>query len=568
MERPRTPFLRFLLEASVHLDGARDADKALRRALSIAREAFDAEEACLAVPEFGERRPKIYASSSPGADWSKEPFNDFLAGRRPRLGSTRMYAAIERRGRTWGVLALRNLEQRFDKDALKDMARVGTHLSRIIERIDRARIAEVRARIDRKMMEQLRPLDLFYQVLHGLRTLTHYDHSAALLIQAGEGHVFEVVAEQVSWRKGPSLRIDRRLELDEAAGRLLERGEILGLDRRRGAWAEWGGREDAVSLAALVEGEGAEGQAMSVLVAPFTTRGEASSREKVAALVVAARFPGSLGRYEAELVQRFLPVAVVAIRNLERATTLEASVLEAESRNALATLARGVSHDVNNAIGAVVPRVQQMEVDVREGQIEQELFLQDLADIRAAIEVCRRIFGGLLSYSRNAAVTSGLGSVPKALADMRSVLSESLERRGVELVIEAPEGPPPLHCSQMDLDQLILNLASNARDAMPSGGRLEIVVGVEGSKLVLTISDNGVGIPAKDLPRVKEPFFTTKKHGNGLGLSICRAILWRMRGEMKVTSEEGEGTCVKIVLPAKHEGLGNSGDSKTWGAGL
>ena len=550
MDPPGSPFLRFLLEASVHLDGARDADKALRSALRIVRESFAADEACLAVPSFGEKRATIYASQPAEAKWGKESFASFLAGRRPRLGATRLYIALERRGRPWAVLALRNGRRRFDKGDLRDAARVGTSLSRVVERIDRARIAEVRARIDRKMMEQLRPLDLFYQVLHGLRSLTRYDHSAAVLIQERGGDLLEVVAEQVSWRKGPSERIGRRLAIGEAANRVLERGEVLGFDRRRGAWSEWRGRAEALPLAALCEGNGGEVEPMSVLVAPLATR-----QENLGALVVAACTPGSLGKYEAELVQRFLPVAAVAIRNLGRAANLEASVLEAESRSALAALARGVSHDVNNAIGAVLPRVQQLAVEARAGGIEPGQLITDLEDIEGSLQICRRIFGGLLSYARNAAEAGSVGSLERAIEGVRAVLQEGLERSGIELVLGLPANLPAVRCSQSDLDQLVLNLAHNAREAMPSGGRLEISVRWKGPSARIAISDSGVGIRAADLPRVKEAFFTTKKHGNGLGLSICRAILWRMRGEMEMESAPGRGTRIELCLPlASDEG--------------
>lgn len=545
MDRPQSPFLRFLLEASVHLDGARDVDKAMRGALRITREAFEADEVCFATPRFGEKRFHIYASQPTQASWEKEAFRDFMAGRRPRLGATRLYAMIERRGRPWGVLALRNRERRFKKFFLKDIARVGTSLSRTIERLDRARIAEVRARVDRKMMEQLRPLDLFYQVLHGLRTLTHYDHSAAVLIQPAEESSFEVVAEQISWRKGPSERIGKSVTLGEEARRLLERGEIVGLDRKRGDWRAWSARPEATELVALIDkAESEEQRAMSLLVAPFVTRDENHG-----ALVVAARVPGSLGPYEADLVRRFLPVAAVAIRNLEWATSLEASVLEAESRNALATLARGVSHDVNNALGAILPRVQQMEEELGMNQFEPELFQEDLADIRAGLQVCRRIFGGLLTYARNSAVAGQVGSLKQAVDGMCAVLCERMEARGIQVDFEGLEGLPTVRCTQADLDQLVLNLSDNALDAMPQGGRLQLVARLEEGELRFTILDTGIGIPSEHLPRVKEAFFTTKKHGNGLGLSICRAILWRMGGKLKLDSNLGRGTRVELTLP-------------------
>ena len=550
MDPPTTPFVRFQTEAVVHLDEVRDADRALKRALKIAREAFGADEACLATLRPGEGRARIYASLPGGALWKKEPFVPFLEGRRPRLSRTRLFASITRRTRAWGVLALRNRSRRFDRSAVRDAARMGSSLSRIIQRIDDARLAEIRARLDRKMMEQLRPLDLFYQILHGLRTLTRYDHSAAVLIREADSLRFEVVAEQVSWRKAKSQRIGDKLLVEAPALGMLQRGEVLGFARRGERWKEWAGRDEARPLASLVSEEGGDDGklAAAVLAAPLGTREHTSG-----ILLVAACHPGSLDRYEADRLQRFLPVASVAIRNMGRATSLEEGILEAERRNALATLARGVSHDVNNAFGSVLPLVQQMIEDVRSGHLDPEEILRDLQQVEGSLQVCRRIFGGMLSLAHGAVRTIGEGNLQRAVEGMRAVLESSLQSRGVQLQVELAPDLPFVRGSQSDLEQLILNLTTNARDAMPGGGTLRIHAALEEGAVVVSIEDTGDGIPAEHLSRIKEPFFTTRSQGTGLGLAICRSILWRMRGEMKVESEVGRGTTVRLRLPIAGE---------------
>ena len=84
---------------------------------------------------------------------------------------------------------------------------------------------------------------------------------------------------------------------------------------------------------------------------------------------------------------------------------------------------------------------------------------------------------------------------------------------------------------------------------MPAGGTLSIRTDLAGDKLAITIADTGCGIPPEHVARIQEPFFTTKRNGSGLGLSICRSIIWNVGGEMKIESCQGVGTQIKLVLP-------------------
>ena len=108
--------------------------------------------------------------------------------------------------------------------------------------MDRERMLEVRDRIDRKIMEQIHPKDLFYQILDGLRSLTHYDHSSALLIRENGEDTLRVVAEQISWTKARSHRIGLTLPLDSALQPTLASAQIHGFDRRGDDWSEWTGK--------------------------------------------------------------------------------------------------------------------------------------------------------------------------------------------------------------------------------------------------------------------------------------------------------------------------------------
>ncbi|MFT5152109.1 MAG: two-component system NtrC family sensor kinase, partial [Planctomycetota bacterium] len=545
MERPQSQYLRFLLEASVHLEEVRDADKALKNAVRLARDAFEADEASLSVVPPGQSKATVRVSLPGGALWESEPLVGFLNGKRPRLTPRLLLASIERRGRPWGVLALRNRSKDFTKGSLREVTRLAGYLSRFIQRIDRMRLAEVREKLDRKMMEQLRPRDLFYQILHGLRSLTRYDHSASILTYDDATNSLKVAAAQVTWRKGASRLIGSKVTLHGDTRALLLAGGVHAFDRKSGRWWALDGKKEALPLADLLatdhEREQGERQAKSRLVAPLV-----ANDGLLGVLEIASCHPGCMGIFEAELVKRFRPVAAVAMSNMGRTTSLETGILEAERKNALATLARGVSHDVNNAFGSVLPIVQQLIVEAKEGRIRQDEVVDDLAQIEASLQVCRRIFGGMLSLAQGIARSVGEGDLARAIEGTTAVLEESMRRQGIDLEVNVQSGLPLLRGPQSDLEQLLLNLASNACDAMSRGGRLGINATLRNDHLIVSIEDTGVGISESDLGRVKEPFYSTKKNGTGLGLSICRSVVWKMRGKMKIDSEVGSGTTITL----------------------
>jgi signal transduction histidine kinase len=107
---------------------------------------------------------------------------------------------------------------------------------------------------------------------------------------------------------------------------------------------------------------------------------------------------------------------------------------------------------------------------------------------------------------------------------------------------------------QADLEQLLLNLLSNARDATRAGESLSIRATCAGEMLDLVVEDSGCGIPREHLARIQEPFFTTKADGHGLGLAICRSIVAQMRGHLSIESTPGVGTRVRASFPISEEG--------------
>jgi signal transduction histidine kinase len=412
---------------------------------------------------------------------------------------------------------------------------------------------DVRARLDCKLMEQLRPKDLFYQILHGLRSLTDYDHSAALLIYEGGTRTLEVAAEQIAWQKRKSQKVGLRLPLSDELLGLLQRNVVYGFDRAGDGWRAWGeGR--GLALAQLLDYNPAQPGASrpresSLLCAPLASR-----EGLLGVLKVAATHQGALAPYEAKLVSHFLPQVSFALQISQRTESLQQKIIAAHRKHAMADLARGVSHDVNNALGAVLPLVQQMQADIRSGGVNPGVLAQDLGTVEQSVQVCRRIFGGMLSLARGAARNAGEASVGQAVECTRTILKDSLDRRAVEVVVELEPDLPAVHGVQADLDQLLLNLVSNSRDAMPQGGRLEVRARRQEGSVELVVEDSGCGIPPEHLAKIQEPFFSTKADGTGLGLAICRSIVWQMRGTLDLRSTPGKGTRVAAVLPAYQPG--------------
>jgi len=121
----------------------------------------------------------------------------------------------------------------------------------------------------------------------------------------------------------------------------------------------------------------------------------------------------------------------------------------------------------------------------------------------------------------------------------------------IQLAIETPPDPVHVLADHSQLEQVLMNLAVNARDAMPLGGALSISTSVDGATVILRVADTGNGVPPGIIERLFEPFFTTKEvgKGTGLGLSTVYGIIKQSGGDIQVTSEVGEGTVFTITLP-------------------
>ena len=542
--------VRLLRELSGHLGNVRDDDRVLRFALRSLREFFEASQACVAVRTAGGGLDIPYEIPY-GASWDHTLLSAFLRGEFPRIPFDSLIVPLDRRRRRWGALCLRRADRDFERGDGRQLRFIAEHIEQRLERIDHDRVREARSRIDQKVTEALRPHDLFYQVLHTLRALTRYDHSSTLLMATDGGRSLKVAAEQIAWTKARSRRIGFKIGLSARASSLLKVSGTTGFRRDGSRWHAWRGPDEAVALAQVLEystgPDASEAPAESaILCAPIVTRDGV-----IGAIRVASIDTSILDEYELELVGRFTPHASMAIQYLQRTEHLKRRMLEAERRNALANLARGVSHDVNNALGSILPLVQQLRHELQTGQISVETWAADLEQIESGVQVGRRIFGNLLGFARDSSGKVGHANLRRAVDAAMSVLGGAMARSGIQVDVDIAGDLPSLRGGQGDLEQLLLNFSSNARDAMPNGGVLRIAAWPLESGVEVEVRDNGCGIPREHLDKLYEPFFTTKVNGNGLGLSICRSIIWNLRGRLDVESSgPGSGTVIRFWLPA------------------
>jgi len=540
---------RFLDRLSTHLKQVQTPQHAVRYVLRETRDTLAADAGCVAVARESEADAQILFAVPKAGAWDLDLLSRFIRIERPPRPDNIAIVPVRRRGANWAALALMRQDKPFTRFDKRLLARVAAITSDAVHQLDRERMLEIRDRIDRKIREQLHPKDLFYQILDGLRSLTRYDHSSALLIRDAAADAMEIAAEQIAWTKAKSSRIGRRLALKDGVTQILDAGQIIGFDRRAGTWHEWSGRPVGY-LAEWIdfsdENAADDWRERSLLCAPLVGRDGVFG-----VLKVAARHAGRLTRYDAELVERFRSQAAQAIDSLNRTESLEARLLTAERRHAMAELARGVSHDVNNALGSMLPLVQQMLRDVRTDRFDRTVLEGDLDQVQKSLQVCRRIFGGMLAFARGGVRRSRTGHVRTAIDTTLAILRTGIERRGLGLVIDVPydDELPTVACAQSDLEQVLLNLLTNAREASQSGGLLTISARPSAAGVEIVIADTGDGIAAENMPRVLEPFFTTKAEGNGLGLTICRSIVWEAGGTIAIDSTAGVGTRVVVTMP-------------------
>ena len=238
---------------------------------------------------------------------------------------------------------------------------------------------------------------------------------------------------------------------------------------------------------------------------------------------------------------------VINARDVTEQEMLAEQLRQAQKMEALGKLAGGIAHDFNNVLAAITGFAQLVRGDLPDGDPRRE----DLDEIVAATMRGSTVTRQLLTFSRRRSVDVQVVDLGEVVHDTGRMLRPLLPS-SIAVEIRAGGGPAWVRADRGQLEQVVMNLAVNARDAMAGGGTLGIAVERAGSAgCLLVVRDTGCGMSPQVRDRIFEPFFTTKPagQGSGLGLATVYGIVRQFGGTVAVESEEGRGTTFTIALP-------------------
>jgi PAS domain S-box-containing protein len=256
---------------------------------------------------------------------------------------------------------------------------------------------------------------------------------------------------------------------------------------------------------------------------------------------------------------------LTALRDVTQKRQLEEQFRQAQKMEAVGRLAGGVAHDFNNLLTVITSCAELVLMDTEVSDPRQE----NLQEIRKASQAAAGLTRQLLAFSRQQVIEPKLITIEDVVATAEKML-QRLIGEDVELVAVLNEDPATVKIDPGQLEQVIMNLAVNARDAMPDGGKLTLETSsvelneayarthwpaTSGRFALLAVSDTGMGMTEQTRARIFEPFFTTKEvgKGTGLGLATVYGIVKQSGGFIWVYSEPGQGTTFKIYLPRVDE---------------
>ena len=262
---------------------------------------------------------------------------------------------------------------------------------------------------------------------------------------------------------------------------------------------------------------------------------------------------------------------VVTARDIGARERLERELAQAQQMAVLGRFAGGVAHDFDNLLTAIQGYTSLMLRDLRPGDPQRE----GLEEVRQSSERAAGLTRQILAFGRRHAAESGPVDVNQLIGNLVRLLPPLI---GDDLALVTVLAPSiaMVRADPAQLEQVVMNLVVNARDAMPHGGRLTIATANEhitefdsraspelppGHYVMLTVRDTGTGIDAATLPSIFEPYFTTKEQGRGLGLGLATVygIVKQCEGHIDVESAPGRGTTIRVYLPMARGESGSGG---------
>lgn len=273
------------------------------------------------------------------------------------------------------------------------------------------------------------------------------------------------------------------------------------------------------------------------------------------------------------VVEGGAPILIAVLNDATELKTLEAQFVQSQKMQAIGQLAGGIAHDFNNLLTAISGHCDLLLL--RHDQGDQDY--SDLEQIRQNANRAAALVGQLLAFSRKQTLRPEVLDLRDTLSDLTHLLNRLVGEK-VTLTLSHDPVLRPIRADKRQLEQVLMNLVVNARDAMPQGGEIRIeteVVTLDaplqrdratvpvGDYVTVKVRDEGTGIRHDDLPKVFEPFFTTKRtgEGTGLGLSTAYGIIKQTGGYIFVDSVEGSGTEFTLYFPVYEPGAEEAPDA-------
>jgi two-component system NtrC family sensor kinase len=251
-----------------------------------------------------------------------------------------------------------------------------------------------------------------------------------------------------------------------------------------------------------------------------------------------------LGRLNTELEEN---KALLEARIAERSRQLQeaqAHVLHQEKMAAFGLLAAGIAHEVGNPLTSISSLVQILQRRDNDAYTQEKLTL-----VSGQLQRIQNILRELVTFNRPASTVHTRFALAEVVDEALNIAKYYKRTKGRHIDRQVPVDLPPLWGVRDQLVQVFLNLVLNAIDATAKGGHIDIHVQEKGAGLEVTVHDDGPGIPPEDVGRLFQPYFTTKKHGTGLGLFVTRKLVSDHGGSVSFSAAPDQGTTFRVWLP-------------------
>ena len=244
---------------------------------------------------------------------------------------------------------------------------------------------------------------------------------------------------------------------------------------------------------------------------------------------------------------------LILLDDITQRVRLEEQMVQTEKLTSLGLLAAGVAHEVNTPLAVISNYIQMLAKQIPADDPRQKTIDRIVKQTFRASE----IVNNLLNFSRTGAAEFIEVDLNAVLEETLTLVQHPFKTAQVNVIKNYTKELPPVLGSITRLQQVFLNLFMNARDAMPTGGMLEVRTGTQNGSVAVEVTDTGSGIPAEHLHRIFDPFFTTKAtgRGTGLGLSVSYGIIKEHAGKVDVRSTPGKGTSFRLEFPVARKAV-------------